>query len=108
MENNLNLLADTIRTLAVQLGSSLAEADSYGQDFSEAVIESLRIGVMSDDPNRKDAALGSMWTLAGLAGAISTIQFGTVETARINGASWDEIGRALGISRQAAQQRYGR
>jgi hypothetical protein len=31
-----------------------------------------------------------------------------VATARDAGASWAEIGRALGVSKQAAQQRYGR
>lgn len=30
-----------------------------------------------------------------------------VRNARMAGATWDEIGKALGISRQAAQQRFG-
>lgn len=33
---------------------------------------------------------------------------GAVRDARTGGASWQAIGAALGISRQAAQQRYGR
>jgi hypothetical protein len=31
-----------------------------------------------------------------------------VESARGAGASWTEVGDAIGISRQAAQQRFGR
>ena len=30
-----------------------------------------------------------------------------VASARKNGASWTQIGRAIGVSKQAAQQRYG-
>lgn len=30
-----------------------------------------------------------------------------VNAARRNGATWEQIGNALGVSRQAAQQRYG-
>jgi hypothetical protein len=30
-----------------------------------------------------------------------------VEVARANGSTWAEIGRALGMTRQAAQQRFG-
>lgn len=32
----------------------------------------------------------------------------TVREARANGSSWAEIGAALGVTRQAAQQRFGR
>lgn len=31
-----------------------------------------------------------------------------VETARAHGRSWNHIARALGVSRQAARQRFGR
>jgi hypothetical protein len=31
---------------------------------------------------------------------------GLVRAARISGATWEQIGDALGVSRQAAQQRY--
>lgn len=31
----------------------------------------------------------------------------TVSAARANGASWDDIGQALGVSRQAAHKRFG-
>lgn len=31
----------------------------------------------------------------------------SVAQARAEGATWDQVGRALGTTRQAAQQRYG-
>lgn len=31
----------------------------------------------------------------------------TVACARKNGATWEQIGRAIGVSKQAAQQRFG-
>jgi hypothetical protein len=33
---------------------------------------------------------------------------GYVNVARIDGASWAEIGRILGVTRQAAQKRFGK
>lgn len=41
-----------------------------------------------------------------------SIVAGRVEQAvvdmRVDGATWEEVGNALGVSKQAAQQRYGR
>lgn len=46
--------------------------------------------------------------LHALQGEISDLIAGSVAGARANGASWTDIGRALGnVSKQAAQQRYG-
>lgn len=39
---------------------------------------------------------------------ISQLLQAAVTSARLAGASWDRIGQRLGISRQAAQQRFGR
>lgn len=36
------------------------------------------------------------------------VKCAAVRAARADGASWAEVGRALGITKQAAQQRYGR
>lgn len=76
--------------------------------------------------NRYDLAAGWMEREAKLAGMstddhvdeleqaaseLSALQAtirGQVETARLAGLSWTAIGMALGVSKQAAQQRYGR
>lgn len=33
---------------------------------------------------------------------------GYVNAARVDGASWTEIGKVLGVTRQAAQKRFGK
>ena len=51
--------------------------------------------------------------LAALRNSVAIIQAFTddlpifVDAARNSGATWEEIGDALGVTRQAAQQRYG-
>jgi hypothetical protein len=51
--------------------------------------------------------------LAALRNSVAIIQAFTddlpifVNAARRSGATWEQIGDALGVSRQAAQQRYG-
>ena len=51
--------------------------------------------------------------LAALRNSVAIIQAFTddlpifVNAARSSGATWEQIGDALGVSRQAAQQRYG-
>lgn len=50
-------------------------------------------------------------TLTEQASELYELQFAithNVNAARANGASWAEIGRALGITKQAAQQKYGK
>ncbi|MFC5179987.1 hypothetical protein [Actinomadura harenae] len=52
--------------------------------------------------------------LAGVAAAAEAVRRaddrlrGTVEAARASGRTWQEIGDVLGITRQAAFQRFGR
>lgn len=39
---------------------------------------------------------------------LDRITCAAVQSARLDGASWAQIGTALGITKQAAQQRYGK
>lgn len=53
---------------------------------------------------------GPVWVLAGLHAAQDELMFQTARwalKARAAGSSWSEIGEALGITKQAAQQRFG-
>jgi hypothetical protein len=54
---------------------------------------------------------GRWWTLTA-AGALARVAdrllADEVRTARVEGATWTEVGQALGVSRQAATQRFGR
>lgn len=47
------------------------------------------------------------WALKGIRQENERLEL-WVRRARLAGVSWTELGRALGISRQAAQQRFGR
>jgi hypothetical protein len=54
---------------------------------------------------------GRWWTLTvagALARAADRLLAEEVRGARVDGATWTEVGQALGVSRQAATQRFGR
>lgn len=51
--------------------------------------------------------LESLGTLAAAALEVADEIAGTVDAARASGATWAAIADHLGVSRQAAQQRYG-
>ncbi|WP_299038975.1 hypothetical protein [uncultured Pseudokineococcus sp.] len=60
-----------------------------------------------DGAGGADAHLGTAVRLGEIAGVAEHLQRGAVDAAREAGASWAHVGRALGITRQAAQQRFG-
>ena len=63
---------------------------------------SLRAPLESDDPVVGLRAVGALLRLAEQVEAIN------VKLARDRGWSWEQIGDALGISRQSAHAKYGR
>lgn len=52
--------------------------------------------------------IAELGTLGALAGDVDAMIASTVTGLRASGHTWQEIGDALGVTRQAAQQRYGR
>ena len=54
--------------------------------------------------NRREKALGRLTRIAGEDNAAPQRRYAAMVDARLEGASWEEIGEALGITRQAAQQ----
>lgn len=46
-------------------------------------------------------------TLANYSAHVDGAIYDTVQKARREGKTWEQIGRSLGVSKQAAQQRYG-
>ena len=50
------------------------------------------------------AVLGELLTIRQ---AVTRLEYQTVNLVRASGASWEDIGEALGISRQAAARKYG-
>ena len=58
--------------------------------------------------DKKEEALEAIsWPLKALKQEEARLH-GYVQVARAEGASWTEIGKVLGISKQAAQQRFGK
>jgi hypothetical protein len=75
------------------------ENDEYAQ-FARRVLRAYSRRIAQGDID----ALGDM---AGLAAEIDTAMRQAVTSLRERGYSWAEIGTRLGITRQAAQQRWG-
>jgi hypothetical protein len=52
-------------------------------------------------------ALAQLWTVASAEKTLEAMKRELVQEARREGCTWEMIGRELGISKQAVQQRYG-
>jgi hypothetical protein len=82
------------------------EISAIRREISEAVIgtpQGLRDG-LATDPNEFLRLVASSRTAAE---RTSTLLRDSIDSARAAGHSWDTLGRVLGVSRQAAQQRFG-
>lgn len=55
-----------------------------------------------------DGALAGLSRVNAMAEEMSAIVRRTVGDVRSDGATWEQIGQALGVSKQAAHHRYGR
>ncbi|HEY8821267.1 MAG TPA: hypothetical protein VIM49_04870 [Dermatophilaceae bacterium] len=64
--------------------------------------DSLRASLEPDDPAVGLRAVGALHRLA------EQVEASNVKLARDRGWSWEQIGDALGISRQSAHAKYGR
>ena len=62
----------------------------------------LNAGLASDDPAVGLRAVGALRRLA------EQVEATNVKLARERGWSWEQIGDALGVSRQSAHKKYGR
>jgi hypothetical protein len=58
--------------------------------------------IASEDPGVGLRAVGALRRLA------DQVEASSVRTARRNGWSWEQIGDALGVSRQSVHAKYGR
>lgn len=58
------------------------------------------------DEATPDELLGYVAKLEELADTVQLIQHGAVAAARASGCSWTQVGDTLGVSKQAAQQRF--
>ena len=80
-----------------------------GKGFARAAdthdMSSLRTLVRS--AQKEELPLAALSALQELRREVSALERHHVSNARQKGASWDEIARALSVSRQAAQQRFG-
>lgn len=58
----------------------------------------------SIDPRHYLAVLEELVTIRA---AIARLEYQTVNLVRLSGASWEDVGEALGLSRQAAARKFG-
>jgi hypothetical protein len=55
-----------------------------------------------------DMPLGALTAITELRAHLATLEKNAIDDARAKGATWDDIASALGVTRQALQQRLGR
>jgi hypothetical protein len=94
---------EQIKNQAHELGRMLATAGSFttvAEEFARGYAEA-----QAGDAQRR-ARLALVGADA-LAGGAEEVRRWLVDDARTAGLPWSGIGEALGISKQAAQQRYG-
>lgn len=58
--------------------------------------------------DRQNTALERLGAVTYLMHRLQTIQRGEVERARREGATWEEIGAVMGLTRQAVHQRFAK
>lgn len=77
----------------------------------EALAERVEAWADTVDPrNLQEVPIGELRAITSLADTIHEAEAAlasAVDRARHDGRSWSQIGTALGVSKQAAQQRYG-
>lgn len=77
---------------------------AYIENGHHDQVQVERIG----DPGRKGIRLGDLEDIARREERLDSEKLATIHMARVDGCSWTEIGKALGISKQAAQDWYSR
>lgn len=83
------------------------ELPGLGKTVAQKLTDELESWSRSAPPSGPPRPL---WVLAGLHAAQDELMFRTAlwaRKARAAGSSWSEIGEALGMTKQAAQQRFG-
>jgi len=60
-----------------------------------------------DAKKKQDSLEAIRWPMKALKQEEARL-YGYVNVARVDGASWAEIGKIMGVTRQAAQKRFGK
>lgn len=94
----------------VELPSTILDAFT-GQPRQSALLDAWDAGIMAPQVPGTPAGNTAWWTLADFARqrdwVDAQIAAMVLYERQVKGTSWAAIGNALGVSRQAAQQRYG-
>jgi len=96
--------SEEVKAAAHQLGAMLAEAHADFYDVVEAFSEGYAEGRAATGERVFLVKLGALNELQSVSNNTITDY---VQDARAAHVSWSQIGDALDVSRQAAQQRYG-
>lgn len=91
-----------IVTVAEQLGRMIAESD-FGDFYDVVAGVAAGYGMV----HQNDMHLPALVAAFSIRAAADSVTGWRVDDAREEGASWSQIGGALGMSKQSAQQKYG-
>lgn len=79
----------------------------YDQAWTYAQTAAKRARELSEETGDKAHYLERLAVVQELAKVTAQLRADAIQEARLHGASWADIGAKLGISKQAAQQRFG-
>jgi hypothetical protein len=95
-------------TTILRLKANYVTGDPDWADLWEGAVRPLIASWQADDESGELAPqLDALHALNALAAGVAVALGTQVSMSRYHGASWSDVGRALGVTKQAAQQRFG-
>jgi len=92
-----------------QTYEALRAAERFGRYLPpEATADASRLTTASSDARPVEPVLEALTAVEALARVVDRWRARLVRLARARGAPWTDIGQSLGVSKQAAHERYGR
>jgi hypothetical protein len=92
-----------------QTYEALHAAERFGRYLpQDTAVDSQRLTAMNTERRHIEPVLEALTAVESLARVVDRWRARLVRLARTRGAPWTDIGQSLGVSKQAAHERYGR
>jgi hypothetical protein len=91
-----------------QTYEALHAAERFGRYLPQDTAETQRVTTVNSERRHIEPVLEALTAVEGLARVVDRWRARLVRLARTRGAPWTDIGQSLGVSKQAAHERYGR